>query len=170
MPKLYSLYFMRHAEAGVHDPRRWPDDSQRPLTGDGVKQARKAAAGLRRAGFRLTKIYSSPYVRARQTAEAAAIELEFDGKIIFTKAMEPDGNYGELEKIVLRLEDGEKVLFTGHEPSISSFVSRLLTEDASLPMVFEKSAVCRLDVTGRSPLKTKLRWFLPPRLAKKIRK
>lgn len=169
MSKLFSLYFMRHAEAGELDPRRWPDDSERPLTPEGVEQARKAAKGLRQSGLRVTKIYSSPYVRAKQTAEAAAKELKFDGKISFTDALTPHGDFDELKDILRGLGKDEKVLLTGHEPSISAFVSRLLVMDAGLPIQFDKAAVCRLDVTGRSPLETSLRWFLTPRLAKKLR-
>ena len=164
-----ALYFMRHAEAGEHDSKRWPDDSQRPLTPEGLKQARKAAAGLRRSGLRLTRVYSSPYVRARQTAEAAAEELKFKEKIAFTPALEPGGDFGELEAL-LRKTDHETVLLVGHEPSIGHFVSCLLGEDDGLPIEFEKAAVCRLDVVSRSPLKATLRWFLPPRLAKQLRK
>lgn len=170
MPKALSLYFMRHAEAGEHDPRRWPDDSKRPLTDEGVDQARRAAKGLRAAGLRVTKIVSSPYVRARQTAEAAAKELRYEGKIDLTRALEPDGDFERLEDVLLEFDEGDQVLLTGHEPSISYFVSRLLIDDEGLPIQFSKAAVCRLDVVDRKALKTSLRWFLTPKIARKIRK
>ena len=42
------IYLVRHAYAGHADAAKWPDDSARPLTEDGIRKFRSAAAGLRR--------------------------------------------------------------------------------------------------------------------------
>lgn len=160
---------MRHAEAGDHDPSRWPDDSQRPLTEEGLKQARDAAKGLRRSGLRVTKIVSSPYARARQTAEAAARGLDYEGKIELARAMEPGGTPERLEKEIEKLEDGDRALFVGHEPSISAFMAAL-SGGGGLSVEFKKAAVCRLDAVSRAPMRFVLRWFLTPRLAARLEK
>jgi phosphohistidine phosphatase SixA len=43
-----TLYLVRHADADHADASRWPDDSKRPLTEDGMQKFRAAAKGLRR--------------------------------------------------------------------------------------------------------------------------
>ena len=45
------LYIVRHAFAGQHGDPRYPDDSLRPLTNKGRKQARRMIKKLARRGF-----------------------------------------------------------------------------------------------------------------------
>ena len=56
-------------EAGAATGPAWPDDSQRPLTQKGISRFRDIAARLAARGIRVGAVFSSPYVRARQTAE-----------------------------------------------------------------------------------------------------
>ena len=63
------LYIVRHAIAGHADGSRWPDDADRPLTPEGAKSFRAAAAGLRRIVSSVDVLLSSRFVRAWQTAE-----------------------------------------------------------------------------------------------------
>jgi len=65
------LYFLRHAEA-----QDGTDDGARALTAHGKKEAREVGRFLKRAGIEFDAAYSSPLVRARQTAE---IVLEICG-------------------------------------------------------------------------------------------
>src|ERR1051326_9139668 len=66
------LYLMRHAEA-----LDGADDAKRPLSDHGKKEAREVGRFLNRAAIDFGAAYTSPLVRARQTAE---IVLEFCGK------------------------------------------------------------------------------------------
>jgi 8-oxo-dGTP diphosphatase len=72
-PALRPLVFLvRHARAG--DRARWSsDDWVRPLDGRGRRQARAMAAPL--AGYALTRLVSSPYVRCVQTLEPLSARL-----------------------------------------------------------------------------------------------
>ena len=62
------LYIIRHAWAEEPGPQ-WADDSQRPLTADGRKRFRKVVEALAERGFAPQVIATSPYVRARETAD-----------------------------------------------------------------------------------------------------
>ena len=63
------LYLVRHAIAGHADHARWPDDTQRPLTEEGIARFQPAARGLARIVPTVERVLSSPWVRAWQTAE-----------------------------------------------------------------------------------------------------
>ncbi len=63
------VYLIRHAPAFERDRKRWPDDRQRPLTPEGMKKFRKAAAGLERLVGKVDRVLTSPLTRARQTAD-----------------------------------------------------------------------------------------------------
>jgi 8-oxo-dGTP diphosphatase len=72
-PALRSLILLvRHAKA--EDRVRWTgDDRQRPLDGQGRRQAEAIVAPL--AGYALTRLVSSPHVRCVQTLEPLAARL-----------------------------------------------------------------------------------------------
>jgi 8-oxo-dGTP diphosphatase len=61
-----SIFVVRHAKAGSRD--RWDgDDTSRPLTANGWRQAQALATRL--AGEAVSGLWSSPYVRCIQTLE-----------------------------------------------------------------------------------------------------
>src|SRR5262249_39853543 len=61
------LLIVRHAIA--LDPHRWHEDAARPLSPAGIRRARKAAAGLKQLTKRPERLWTSPLMRARQTAQ-----------------------------------------------------------------------------------------------------
>jgi broad specificity phosphatase PhoE len=64
-----TVYLVRHAKAGSR--KAWTgDDELRPLSKAGRAQARALAKRL--AGDGVTRVFSSPYVRCRQTVEPLA--------------------------------------------------------------------------------------------------
>ena len=65
------IVLFRHGPAGRRDDRRWPDDGLRPLTPRGKERTEQAARGLARA-LALTRIVTSPLVRATQSADVTA--------------------------------------------------------------------------------------------------
>jgi 8-oxo-dGTP diphosphatase len=77
-----SVYLVRHADAGDREAWTGPD-SERPLTEKGWRQARALARKLRK--FHIAHIFSSPYLRCRQTveplAEALRLEIEIEPRL-----------------------------------------------------------------------------------------
>ncbi len=60
------LYIMRHGQAEMYAP----SDAERPLSDYGREEVRRSAQSLK--GISFDGIISSPYLRARQTAEIVA--------------------------------------------------------------------------------------------------
>ena len=71
-----TLYIIRHAWAGDHDARRFPDDSLRPLTDEGRRRFRRLVKKVIKRGFAPALIATSPLVRCRQTAQIVADVLD----------------------------------------------------------------------------------------------
>ena len=71
-PPTMFLYIARHAWAGEHGDPRWPDDSLRELTPDGIERYTKVVKALADRGFSPDRIATSPYTRCRQTADIIA--------------------------------------------------------------------------------------------------
>ena len=69
------LWMLRHGEAVPHDSK---PDAERELTPRGRRQSDTAGAALAALGEEFTACYTSPKVRARETAELACAHLNIE--------------------------------------------------------------------------------------------
>lgn len=165
---MHELYLVRHAIAAERGDS-WPDDSKRPLTEDGIERMRLAARGLDRLGTRFDVVLTSPYVRARQTAEILASTIENRPPVVALESLTPNGSFqallADLEKQAVR----RRIAMVGHEPALGELAARL--GGIRQPLVFKKGAVCRIDVTTLPPSGAgDLRWFMTARILGAIKK
>jgi phosphohistidine phosphatase len=114
------LWLLRHGEAVPHESK--PDD-ERELTARGERQALAAGAALARLGAEFSACYTSPKLRARQTAELACRDLGIE------PVVEESVGYGfdRDDAITLLRAHGDdgRVLVIGHEPDFSQVVHDL---------------------------------------------
>jgi phosphoserine phosphatase len=69
------LYLIRHADALALGERGITSDEERPLSEVGERQADAAARALQSRGILFDRLFTSPLVRARQTAEILSAGL-----------------------------------------------------------------------------------------------
>ncbi len=86
------IYIIRHAIAVDRGTPEYEDDSQRPLTEKGKKKMRQIASGLRALGVDFDFILSSPYIRARETAEILADVFKTKADVAFSENLIPTGD------------------------------------------------------------------------------
>jgi phosphohistidine phosphatase len=114
------LWLLRHGEAEPHDAR--PDDERR-LTDRGRDQARVAGCALAALKVQIHLAFTSPKVRARDTAsiacEALGVEPMEHGAL--AGGFEADA---ALELVGAGAPD-QRVLVVGHEPDFSQVVHDL---------------------------------------------
>jgi phosphohistidine phosphatase len=159
------LYLVRHGVAAERGDD-WPDDATRPLTTTGVSRFREAVEGLVWFGVGIDEIYSSPLVRARQTADLLSSGLDDHPPVRTLDELapghEPARVLAELAKRVKR----RRVALVGHEPDFGELAAALLGAQRALP--FRKGGVCRIDVDRLGPSASgRLIWFLPPKILRK---
>ena len=70
----------------------YEEDSQRPLTDKGKKKMRQIAKGLRALGVDFDLILSSPYIRAKETAEILADVFKAKTDVAFSENLIPMGD------------------------------------------------------------------------------
>lgn len=158
------LYLVRHAPAAERGPA-YPDDAERPLTAEGVERFRSAVAGLRALDVTLDLVLSSPYARARETAELLAAGLKPRPRLVTTDTLAPGHALAQVVSAVEQhLAAGRRwsrVALVGHEPDLGALAARLLGARGTI--AFKKGAVCRIDVERALPAGPgTLRWFLSP--------
>jgi phosphohistidine phosphatase len=164
------LYLLRHGLAVERGERGFADDSDRPLTSKGRRQIRKSAAGIRKLAGRFDLILSSPYLRARQTAEIVARELKVKERLKFSNALAPGGAVRNLCRQLGREKPApEKVLLVGHEPDLSRLVSIWASGQAALQLDFKKGGLCKLEAAAlRAGQCALLGWLLTPKQIKRL--
>lgn len=69
-----NLYIMRHGETDWNKQGKLQGSVDIPLNDFGIELAEKTRDGFQREGITFDKIFSSPYIRARKTAEIIAGE------------------------------------------------------------------------------------------------
>ena len=111
------LWLLRHGEAEPH--RGAPDDDRR-LTERGEGQSRAAGRALAALEIAFQAVYTSPKVRARQTA---ALACEGLGCNVVEHAPLREG-FTAHDALEL-LHSDERVLVVGHEPDFSQVVHDL---------------------------------------------
>jgi len=159
------LVLVRHAQAGDSE-RFWREtarpDRERPLTGEGRKRNAAAAAGLYRLIGPPDHVWSSPYTRARQTAQGIAEVFGCPAEA--PKALEPPWGHRALSDwLEPRLASGGTAILVGHEPDLSTLLGNWLCGAGSrAPVPMEKGAACALRISGDIvPGKVELVWKLP---------
>lgn len=159
------LLIVRHAQAGEHDPKKYPDDTLRPITRKGREIHAEVSRLLRRGKFIPGVIYTSPWKRAAQTAQILAREMGKKGlkpKPAPSLADAPD--LDAISRDLAGAEGLKVVAVVGHEPWLSSLASLLLTgEPHRISIDFPKSGVLGIETDAIQAGAGMLRFFLRPK-------
>jgi phosphohistidine phosphatase len=163
---------LRHAEAVPRGTPGYRLDNDRPLTEDGVNTMRHAARGMRRLKLEFDLILSSPYVRARKTAEITADVLGVKKKLRFSDHLASEG---DPRKLVAELNhdysNRSNILLVGHEPYQSELICTLIGCRSGAALTLKKAGLCQLSIDslrfGRCGC---LDWLLTPRQLMRIGK
>lgn len=112
-------------------------------------------------------IVSSPYVRARQTAEILS-QFFFETKVIEAAELVPQGPPAAFVRwLKAHGRDHQSVMAVGHEPQLSVFASYLLSGQNESILELKKSGVACLEVESfgdLGPASAELKWLLPPKI------
>jgi phosphohistidine phosphatase len=159
------LLLIRHAiaedrDAFAHGGR---PDAERPLTDAGRKKMRRNARGLHAVVGELDLLATSPFTRARETAELVS-EAFPDLTVTDAPALAHGGSPDELLAWLLR-QRAERVALVGHEPDLGTLIAWLVTGDATPFVTLRKGGACLLTFEGPpGPGLAELRWVLTPKL------
>lgn len=116
------LYLMQHALAMAAE-----ESPERPLTAEGVDQAKAAARGLKKLGLSFDLIIASPERRAHQTAALIAEGVRYPhSDILTTEAVLANRQPQELLDLLHKEPAGSHILVIGHLPHLARLASTLM--------------------------------------------
>jgi phosphohistidine phosphatase len=165
------IYLLRHGIAVERGTPGFENDAARPLTPKGKRQLRQTTDALRKINPIFDLILSSPFLRAKETAEIVAAGLKLKKNLKFSDALAPENG---VEKFVGQLQKikpaPKQILLVGHEPFLSGLISLLVTGGSELQLDFKKGGLCKLDLEKLSAGKcATLAWLLTPKQMKRMR-
>jgi phosphohistidine phosphatase len=163
-----NLFLLRHGLAAERGAPGFTNDAGRPLTPKGRRQLRKISAALKQMDLQLDLIFSSPFLRAKQTAEIVAAGLKLKKRLKFSNALAPGGNAAILFRQLERMKPlPENLLLVGHEPDLSRLISLLVTGRTDAGFALKKGGLCKLEVEKLHAGKcATLAWLLTPKQMK----
>lgn len=132
------LWLLRHGAA--EDYQR--HDAERQLTEVGRQQVVQAAQLLR--GIEFDRVLSSPYIRARQTAELICATLQHSGEIEIVPWLTPMDDVREVTR-KLDAYPVENLLIVAHQPLLGALASWLVDADRQHGVVMNTASVACLQ-------------------------
>jgi phosphohistidine phosphatase len=135
------LWLLRHGEAEPHDAR---PDAERRLTDRGREQSRVAGCALAALKIQIHVAFTSPKVRARDTAELACEPLGVEP--IDHAALFAGFDVSDALELLGAAGPDQRVLVVGHEPDFSQVVYDL----TGARIDFKKGGIAAVRLDGTS--------------------
>jgi len=156
------IYLIRHAEALDLGEPGITCDEERPLSKKGRQQSKAAAKALQARGIALDRLFTSPLVRARETAEILLEIWEQPELTLETcDILAPGGKPRKLSKFLMRM-GGEKTGLVGHMPDLGDYAAWLLgSKDVQIDIA--KAGVVCIECSGLAGKgRGALQWMVTP--------
>lgn len=147
------LTLVRHGDAGA--PSNELGDMGRCLSPIGREQARATARALAERELSPTMVWTSPLVRAVQTAELLVAPLPYAGAVVARDDLYPDSSPRSLFAALRSLADDADVLVVGHMPYMAAAASELL--ELRVGGLSTAEAI-RVEVSALLPNRARLKW------------
>ncbi len=150
------LYFVRHGKAS----QVASSDEMRPLTHQGADDVRRMGRFLDKLGVQPKRIYTSPRLRALQTANIIADSLGLQAHV--DDACNFNFNVRHLPELVTGLGEDDEVMFVGHNPSMSEIVKATSGAEVDLS-TGAIACITRIYPLADARSSGFLKWLLTPK-------
>jgi len=155
------VVLLRHGIA--EDKSTDKPDEERRLTREGNEKMKRVAKALAKMLPDHVAIYSSPLVRAYETAEWMAQAYDDRIHISTTAALAPGHDPGEFRDLLRRAGDFRCAYFAGHEPHLTTLMLALTATETHSELSLKKGGCYGLELDDASAT-ARLKFMLAPGL------
>ena len=164
------LYVVRHGIAIDREDPKCPSDPERNLTAEGLTKTREVAKGFAMIEDSPKLFFSSPYVRALQTAEIFAEVLHASkSKITKTESLLPGSEPAAFFRELSPRKSAESAICFGHAPQLDELISFALGTKRDVTALKKAGAAC-IELTRVYPPTGTLVWVMTPKALRKLSK
>src|SRR5262245_34130234 len=126
------IYIFRHGEALSKDDPSITSDAQRPLVEEGIRKTKQVAEGLKNMEVQLDAVFTSPWLRAVQTAQVACDVLGITDRLQEMSELAGDRAVDDVMNALAKQSHYEEVMLVGHNPLLSDIAAYLLSLSTSM--------------------------------------
>jgi len=153
------VFILRHGKA--EETRPGGSDADRHLTKKGRDDILAVAHWIAAQDLQFDLIATSPLARAQETAEIVAETVGAQEKLVTWKALVPGGNTDTVCREIGMHREGSAILLVGHEPLLSSLISRISAGDDHAGIVMTKGGLAKIrDYSFHQCPSGELHWLL----------
>lgn len=156
------IVLLRHGIAEEAAPGK--KDADRSLTAEGHARMKEIARGLAEVLPNVRAIYSSPLLRAVQTALWVSRAYRSRAAVTTTDALAPGASKKEFLALIASIAE-ERAILVGHEPALTANL-RTLTGLRAGTLELKKGGCYGVRLLGED--QGVLEWLLPPRVLRKV--
>lgn len=151
------IYLIRHG-VPVELNKEIGDEGYRYLTVAGKNHCKVVAHKLKELKSEFDIMFSSPLVRAVQTAETFACVMKYTGEIKTAVELIGGNTFSRFLQLIKRNSHYKSIAIFGHVPDVNTFSSGLI-KNGDLKINFKNACVCKISYnvdTGEGQFE----WFL----------
>lgn len=141
------IYFVRH---GIAQERiAGADNPQRALTPKGIAKTHQVAQKFKQIENSCNLIITSPYIRAKQTAQIL-YEHQLAPKIEESNHLMPDG---DIQPWLHSLQNSgytedDKLILVGHQPDLGNWAETLIWGKSEEKIILKKAGIIGINITN----------------------
>ena len=163
------LYIVRHGIAIDREDPKCPPEAERYLTEEGIERTKQVAKAVAALGIHVDLMFSSPYLRATQTAAIFTSEFEYSKqKIRNTDSLLPGAEPGAFLRELAREKDASTVFCFGHAPHVDGLLAAAVGASRHITSM-KKAGVALVELKRVSPPNGQLVWLITPKLIRKAK-
>lgn len=164
------LWIVRHGIAIDREDPKCPSDPERYLTPEGIKKTREAAKGFAEIEDAPELFLSSPYVRAKQTADLFAEACKTSkSKIEVTEHLLPGAEPAAFFRELARHRGAGSAICFGHAPNLDELIAHALGSKKDVTELKKAGAAC-IELARIAPPSGKLLWLMTPKFLRNLAK
>ncbi|ASV06687.1 phosphohistidine phosphatase SixA [Leptospira interrogans] len=137
-------------------------DRSRPLTAKGEADVRKMG-NFFKTGFKITKIYHSPYERTKNTAKIYTDILQPEQETESLNYLEAGQDMSRVCPMIREYSNSDAILLVGHSPDVSIFAEKLLgISGVGKSFLFSPGSALAINVPREKFHDGQIIWFVCP--------
>lgn len=160
---MQEIFILRHGQAEDLQECQTKVDFDRKLTEDGKEKTIKLSLLFNELEENLDLVLSSPYKRAKETAELFVSNLIQKPEIKLVDFLSSGVSIKEIVEGLLLYMSFKKVALVGHAPDLEIFLARLI---AASRIKLKKGALAKVILNNDIELNGELQWLITPRFLK----
>ena len=163
---MQELFILRHAQAEDLNKGQNKNDFERALTEEGIERTKKLGLLFEKLKEDINIVLSSPYIRAKTTAEIFANNLLVKPELKIVDFLACGASCRDIAKGLLPYSSFNKIVLVGHSPDLELFLGKLISTER---IKLKKGAMAKVILNNSIELSGELEWLITSKIVKKLK-